>query len=61
MVDRKTPARPSRDDGKHQTPSNNTRNDSLDYSEGKRGGFDVSPTRPAPACKPDRGQGEEEG
>lgn len=60
MVERKTPPRPPREDGKRQTPSNN--GNSIDYGEGKRGSFEVSPTRPAPAPRrPDKGQGEDEG
>jgi len=60
MVDRKTTPRPPRDGGNRQTPANN--DNSIGYSEGKRGGLDVSPTRPAPAPRrPDRGQGEDEG
>lgn len=61
VADRKTPPKSSNDRGERQTSSRRTFNESIDYGEGKRGGFELSPTRPSPAQKPDRGQGKTKG
>lgn len=61
VADRKTPPKSSNDRGERQTSSRRTFNESIDYGEGKRGGFEMSPTRPSPAQKLDRGQGKTKG